>query len=253
MEELKGLEPDVMPREEVFLLSSFMLNMRQAVSVAVFERPKKHALMPPRTHVEDMLRTSRDLVEHRQRRKGRRRIYAPRIKWSKWLYTGSAEDEAMPAPVRKANRKGKTNNVNDDDDDNESKSLDSRKGLLDQSKQEVRDLEKNDLPEIKANDSIGSPKADTKSSQSESTQVDAKMSLRIRGQLADTLEWMQDSDDVRYAVKLSVALFLVLWPAFVASWNLWYSLNRGCKPSTVIYAQSETDKKIKYGLHYSSS
>ena len=30
MQELEGKEPDVMPREEVFLLSSFMLNMRQA-------------------------------------------------------------------------------------------------------------------------------------------------------------------------------------------------------------------------------
>ena len=36
MEELKGREPDIMPREEIFLLSSFMLNMRQAVFVSFF-------------------------------------------------------------------------------------------------------------------------------------------------------------------------------------------------------------------------
>jgi len=31
MQALEGLEPDIMPREEVFLISSFMLNVRQAV------------------------------------------------------------------------------------------------------------------------------------------------------------------------------------------------------------------------------
>ena len=31
MREIEGLEPDIMPREEVFLMASFMLNVRQAV------------------------------------------------------------------------------------------------------------------------------------------------------------------------------------------------------------------------------
>ena len=31
MQEMEGQEPDIMPREEVFLLSSFLLNVRQAV------------------------------------------------------------------------------------------------------------------------------------------------------------------------------------------------------------------------------
>ena len=30
LEELQSKEPDIMPREEVFLISSFMLNVRQA-------------------------------------------------------------------------------------------------------------------------------------------------------------------------------------------------------------------------------
>lgn len=30
LEELQNREPDIMPREEVFLISSFMLNVRQA-------------------------------------------------------------------------------------------------------------------------------------------------------------------------------------------------------------------------------
>jgi len=31
MQGLEGQDPDIMPREEVFLISSFMLNVRQAV------------------------------------------------------------------------------------------------------------------------------------------------------------------------------------------------------------------------------
>ena len=31
MQDLEGLEPDIMPREEVFLTASFLLNVRQAV------------------------------------------------------------------------------------------------------------------------------------------------------------------------------------------------------------------------------
>lgn len=33
IQEMEGEEPDIMPREEVFLMSSFMLNVRQAASV----------------------------------------------------------------------------------------------------------------------------------------------------------------------------------------------------------------------------
>ena len=30
MQEMEGQEPDIMPREELFLISSFILNLRQA-------------------------------------------------------------------------------------------------------------------------------------------------------------------------------------------------------------------------------
>jgi uncharacterized membrane protein YccC len=49
--------------------------------------------------------------------------------------------------------------------------------------------------------------------------------------LADTLfkviEYLVGSEDVLYAIKLTVAVFLVTWPAFLHHWNSWYSLNRG--------------------------
>ena len=201
IEELEGKEPDVMPREEVFLMSSFLLNVRQAAS-----------------HIETMLKHSRELVERRQGRNGRRRIYAPRIKWSRWLYTGGEEDEALPNSGRKDNRKGASDEREDDDDDEES--LNSKRGLL----AHQEDLEKNLVSqEIKEETKRQRAK---KGAQSYERQKISK-SLRLRGQAADTLEWIQQSEDLLYAMKLSFAVFLVLWPAFVASWNTWYSLNRG--------------------------
>ena len=40
IQEMEGKEPDIMPREEVFLMSSFMLNVRQAAYVRSLESPE---------------------------------------------------------------------------------------------------------------------------------------------------------------------------------------------------------------------
>jgi hypothetical protein len=50
---------------------------------------------------------------------------------------------------------------------------------------------------------------------------------RLRNGLADAIEYLVGSDDVLYALKLTIAVFLVTWPAFLHQWNTWYSLNRG--------------------------
>ena len=201
MQELEGEEPDIMPREEVFLMSSFMLNVRQAAS-----------------HIESMLRHSRELVQRRQQRNGRRRIYAPHIKWSNWLYTGGEEDEALPNSARKGNRQGTSDEREDDDDDAES--LNSKSSLL----AHPGDLEKNAVPlEFKEE----AKKREMKIRAQDSKRQETSYSLRLRGQAANALEWIQHSDDLLYAMKLGIAVFLVLWPAFVAAWNTWYSLNRG--------------------------
>lgn len=68
---------DVMPRDEVFLISSFMLNLRQAA-----------------THTLDMLVHARHLVELRQERRERRHLWFPRVKWQKWLFSGRGEQLA---------------------------------------------------------------------------------------------------------------------------------------------------------------
>ena len=51
--------------------------------------------------------------------------------------------------------------------------------------------------------------------------------MTVRACTADAIEWAQDSDDLHYAVKLAMAVFLVTWPALVASWNAWYTEVRG--------------------------
>lgn len=173
-----------------------------------------------------MLKHSRALVERRNQRHGRRRFYAPRIKWSKWLYSGGAEDEALPTPARKANREGKSDALDDDDD--EAVSLDSERPLI----------AKHSKDDIENNDDLQTPHEGTANEHGLASNLlgfkgiafprKISFTLQLRGQAADVLEWIQSSEDVLYAAKLAVALFLVLWPAFVASWNTWYSLNRGC-------------------------
>lgn len=206
---LGGEQADVMPREEVFLISSFLLNLRQAAQ-----------------HIQDMLGHSRQLVEHRQARHGRIRVYAPRIKWASWLSTGSEEVEALPSAGRKANRKGEAENTGHDDADGES--LDSTKSLL--SNQSNGDVE--NITSTRAVKEDQKPNARDQVP-SQGTSVEARdaeyqpFMLKLRGGAADAVEWVQSSEDFLYAVKLTFAVFLVLWPAFVAAWNTWYSLNRG--------------------------
>lgn len=174
-----------------------------------------------------MLRQARILVDRHNQRHGRRRLYAPHIKWSKWLYSGGAEDEAMPTPARKANREGNSDALDDDED--ETSSLNSNQPLLSKGSQD--DIENNVQARVTIAD--GAPKQASKpkspTSKRTATSEERIFSLQLRGRAADALEWVQSSEDVLYAMKLAVAVFLVIWPAFVASWNTWYSLNRGCK------------------------
>lgn len=197
LQESDARQLDIMPREEIFLVASFILNLRQAAS-----------------HIEEMLKHSRSLVLQAEARHGRRRFYAPRIKWSKWLYSGGEEDEALPATGRKPNRKGEEDEKADDEDDADHPDF---KETLIKPLARAKDLETG------KGTGVDPPRLAGRLSTSQSR------SLQIRGKLADVLEWAQTSDDLLYAFKLAVAVMMVTWPAFVARWNTWYSLNRGCK------------------------
>ena len=204
IQDIQGLEPDIMPREEIFLIASFILNVRQATA-----------------HIEAMLVHTHELVAHHQHRHGRRRLYAPRIKWASWLSTGGAEDESLPATGKKPMRKGERNA---EDEDSEAQSISSRRTLLADQKRQL-DLEKQGSQSEQEKKSTIAPKK-TPAKEKEAHRPVSKI-LMIRGKMADILEWMQESEDLLYAIKIVISVFLVLWPAFVYRWNTWFSLNRG--------------------------
>lgn len=203
--ELRGLEVDIMPRMETFLVSSFLLNLREAAK-----------------HTQSMLSHARKLVEKRQARNERRTLYAPKIAWRRWLTSGGENDMlALPEEGRKDARSG-TRVENYDDDSQES---DSEDGLLDNktdteaaADRPVR-LKKTDTnPASKSKKTLRQPKA----RESKRTWLE-----RARNDAADVVEWLLTSEDIQYALKLTFAVFLVTWPAFLAQWNAWYSENRG--------------------------
>lgn len=138
----------------------------------------------------------------------------------------------MSASSRKAIRQSKLDEHDDEGEDEESDTeiSNSKESLLDSSKN--KDLENmGDLQCDPAEIATTSQSAQKKNSRERERPSSKTISfwMHTRGRLADILEWVQQSDDVSYAFKLTVAVFLVLWPAFVASWNSWYSLNRGCE------------------------
>ncbi|TVY68909.1 putative membrane protein, partial [Lachnellula suecica] len=197
LHDLDHIQVDIMPRMETFLISSFLLNLRQAA-----------------LHTLEMLNHARVLVEKRQARHDRRRVYLPRINWRKWLASGGEEDMlALPANAKKSNRTGKRNKDDDDDEAGSEESL----------------LTKKDVESAPAKES-GSQSPPLAKQATKSKSKDSKkrtLTHRLRNGLADVIEYLAESEDFWYALKLTIAVFLVTWPAFVYKWNTWYSLNRG--------------------------
>jgi len=178
-----------------------------------------------RTHVQNMLKHCRQLVDLRHQRHGQRRLYAPRIKWASWLSSGGEQDEAVPASGRKRNRQGAARDpIMDEADDD---TFECKDDLIHAS--HAIDVEKATGQDEQANHKCGNQTEAPVKPSMERTQVskNVTLALRLRGSFADTVEWLQDSDDFVYAAKLTVGFFLVTWPAFVASWNTWFSLSRG--------------------------
>ncbi|KAF8863159.1 hypothetical protein BDZ45DRAFT_574696, partial [Acephala macrosclerotiorum] len=202
MNDLDQPQIDVMPRMETFLISSFLLNLRQAA-----------------LHTLEMLNHSRFIVEKRQARHGRHRLYAPRINWRKWLNSGGEEDSfALPESGKQDARRGKKVESQDDDD-----SITSQETLLSKKKRDEesgKSQSRSPKPAIKANQAVAAKRKGNK------PMKDTFM-FRFRNSLADILEYIVGSEDVLYAIKPTVAVFLVAWPAFLHQWNSWYSLNRG--------------------------
>lgn len=173
-----------------------------------------------------MLKNSRKLVDGRQQRRGRRRLYAPRIKWATWLFSGGEQDEALPPEGRKAHAQAAASREASDQADADAQRS-NNKSLNDEAKTDLEKASQED--EVLTQERDDRNWAPTEARQKSRRYSNESWTLRLRGMLADTVEWIQESDDLLYALKLATAVFLVTWPAFVARWNTWYSLNRGGK------------------------
>ncbi|KAM0524637.1 hypothetical protein ACHAPE_000735 [Trichoderma viride] len=214
---------DFMPRMETFLISSFLLAFRQASA-----------------HILNMLRHARYLVEQRQRRHNRARIWIPHYSsLRKWLRTNGERDSmVLPEGARQAARRGDlvgrpsvsqskdSSGVLENDEqalgehitDEEAGSTTTSRYLRVLKSRKTRSKEKANKRREKGQvEKHRQPKHGREKNDASSSWI-----LKIRGKAADALEWAQDSDDLAYAFKISFAVFLVSFPAFVPSWNKWY-------------------------------
>ncbi|RSM00995.1 hypothetical protein CEP52_008793 [Fusarium oligoseptatum] len=185
-----GHSIDFMPRMETFLISSFF-------------------------------------VEERKARNDKSSVWFPKhINIRQWLTTGGEIDGlVLPETGRKEVRRGKappgskarnqTHHKKNDEHVEQPDPEDEEKGIR------FAEPERSTTQETAPKKEETRPENDSKNESNESK------ILKFRGKAADALEWIQDSDDISYALKLALAVFSVSWPAFVASWNGWYAEVRG--------------------------
>ncbi|KAI0406069.1 hypothetical protein F4802DRAFT_559221 [Xylaria palmicola] len=193
---------DNTPHMETHLVSSFLIGINQAAR-----------------QILEMLRHTRILVERRQTRNERRKLYWPHISWKKWLISGGEQDgNVLPENARKEARTG-YGPVEDSKHSDEEGVTNSTEALI-QPKTDEETGAVGSKEEIPPHDEKGShrkiPQASTN-----------KNIFWIRGMAADTVEFFTDSDDLAFALKMTIAALLVTWPAFVPSLNPWYGSVRG--------------------------
>ncbi|KPM38890.1 hypothetical protein AK830_g7667 [Neonectria ditissima] len=197
---------DFMPRMETFLVSSFVLAFRQSA-----------------LHVLQMLRHVRHVVEQRKANNDKSTIWLPRhTSIRQWLATGGESDGlVLPETARKQIRRGKTAPGLKP----KSQAHSSNHGIV--TRQKTTD-EEGAVGQVEGKRPSIPADAQSKEANAQKDKTgNGDWVLKLRGKLADTLEWVQDSDDIAYALKLAIAVLLVSWPALVSSWNDWYSEVRG--------------------------
>lgn len=191
---------DFMPRLETFLISSFVLGVRQSAA-----------------HVLEMLHHVRKTVEQRQARNGRATFWFPKsVDMGQFWKTGGESDGfVLPEVARKVQRvkpKSRTKPAETRAEHTKPKSKDEEKA--------IRFVE----PAPQARQKVeGTNEKKGAKSKSEGN----SLILKMRGKAADAFEWVHDSDDLAYALKLASAVLLLSWPALLDSWNPWYSSVRG--------------------------
>ncbi|KAI0544857.1 hypothetical protein F4679DRAFT_563187 [Xylaria curta] len=191
---------DITPRMETHLVSSFLISISQAAR-----------------QVLEMLKYTRTLVERRQTRNGLRKLYWPHISWKKWLVSGGERDgNVLPENARKEARTGR-GSVEDNRNDDEENTYNGTDALV----RSVTDEE------------TGAGRKETQHQNREELSrkrpqaSQRKNILWVRGLAANTIEFCQGSDDLAFALKMTIAALLVTWPAFVPSLNAWFGSVRG--------------------------
>lgn len=203
-------EVDILPRFETFLISSFLMGFRQAAS-----------------HIHQMLRYMRLLVEARQARGDRVRIYWPHYTGLReWLsLSGEADAMVLPENARKPARSG-TEDANGCGPGLDADEMSARL-------EKVKSTKRDDIEAGRRNSSKEKSPTEEKGAKTAKSKAQRKAEkspdwlMKLRGRAADTIEWLQASDDVEYAMKLTFAVWLVTWPGFLPSWHGWYTDIRG--------------------------
>ncbi|OAA81533.1 Malate transporter, aliminium toerance [Akanthomyces lecanii RCEF 1005] len=198
--ETDGQALDFMPRMETFLISSFILALRQSAAQIML-----------------MLRHSRTLVELRQQRNSRSRLWLPKFaSLGQWLSSSGTEPSVVAAAENGVNV------VRNDSDAPTELNSAAAQNASTENMHRSRSGDEELASPLSNNMHHNESRRHTRDSKSASSRFE-----RLRHTAADVLEWAQNSEDLVYSAKLSIALFLVTWPALVPSWNQWYAEVRG--------------------------
>ncbi|KAG5983472.1 hypothetical protein E4U55_008065 [Claviceps digitariae] len=205
-----GEAVDFMPRRETFLVSSFLLAFQASAD-----------------QVLEMLRHARKLVEKRQRRHDCSRIWIPQLRdFRKWLATGG-ETDAMVLP------EGANRAVRQQQDPRTVSCRDQQHDLLADGDESPAAKDEESTPGNEKTKRLPHKSASPKTKdherrkKSHCQRPNHGALATMRATAADAIEWVKNSDDVHYALKLAIAVFLVTWPAFSTPSNAWYSKVKG--------------------------
>ncbi|PHH76569.1 hypothetical protein CDD80_1430 [Ophiocordyceps camponoti-rufipedis] len=199
----KSYEPvDFMPGMETFMASSFILSLRDSAAQLL-----------------EMLRHLRLLVESRQRHHDHSRLWVPQLTiFRQWLAKRRPVKAAEPIELPNITQtpvEGRVSGPIPAIDHPDARQTPDDEGRIGQTVQ---------WAELKSPKKLKSSK---KRARRKSELQNLDWMAKTREKAADALEWAQKSNDLDYALKLAVAMFLLLWPAFFASWRPWYTQVRG--------------------------
>ncbi|KAF3284357.1 hypothetical protein TWF970_011573 [Orbilia oligospora] len=216
--EEEEVEFDILPREEIFLVSSFLLNFRIAAQTTL-----------------DMLKEGRDMVEEYDGLKGKKSFHLPDFKSKKWLFSGSAEQsETLDTNAREnVSRYQKTAGAGNADQKaatqqkKDGSGTDSKKGSLKKTDKKTDKKAEGGKSKGGKGENPEAQKSERKGGKEEEGEEPESWPTRLRGALADVVDWVVTSPHLHYALKLAIGAMLLSWPAFVPEFSIFFYTYRG--------------------------